>query len=186
MPAGCAAVSSDAMIGDDALGQTPSAPHEDLPVDRRAAFLSAIRFASVAAIGGLLFGYDISVTNRCSQGVAGQLSHRQRPVGFRRGIGSAGCRDRSGVGRPVRRPDGSTGDDEAFGHIVFRVRARRRVGKQHLDVRRLSPQSAASVSASRRSRPRPTSPRSRPRGSAVGSAHCSNSPSCAVFSGRWR
>jgi MFS transporter, SP family, sugar:H+ symporter len=40
---------------------------EDLPVDRRAArvaFLSAVRFASVAAIGGLFFGYDISVTNR--------------------------------------------------------------------------------------------------------------------------
>ena len=44
-----------------------STPHEDLPVDRdaaRAAFVSAVRFASVAAIGGLLFGYDISVTNR--------------------------------------------------------------------------------------------------------------------------
>jgi len=40
---------------------------EDLPVDRgaaRVAFLSAVRFASVAAIGGLFFGYDISVTNR--------------------------------------------------------------------------------------------------------------------------
>jgi MFS transporter, SP family, sugar:H+ symporter len=40
---------------------------EDLPVDSRAArvaFLSAVRFASVAAIGGLFFGYDISVTNR--------------------------------------------------------------------------------------------------------------------------
>jgi SP family sugar:H+ symporter-like MFS transporter len=43
------------------------ASHEDLPVDpgaARAAFRSAVRFASVAAIGGLLFGFDISVTNR--------------------------------------------------------------------------------------------------------------------------
>src|ERR1700722_19369962 len=55
------------MAADDARGQTPSAHHEDLPVDSaaaRAAFLSATRFAAVAAIGGLCFGYDISVTNR--------------------------------------------------------------------------------------------------------------------------
>jgi MFS transporter, SP family, sugar:H+ symporter len=54
------------MTGDDALGQMPPAHHEDLPPDRRAAraaFFSAIRFALVAAIGGLFFGYDISVTN---------------------------------------------------------------------------------------------------------------------------
>jgi MFS transporter, SP family, sugar:H+ symporter len=54
------------MAGDDVLGQAPPASHEDLPADRRAArvaFFSAIRFASVAAIGGLFFGYDISVTN---------------------------------------------------------------------------------------------------------------------------
>jgi MFS transporter, SP family, sugar:H+ symporter len=50
------------MAVDDARGQAPLAPHEDLPVDPRAAhaaFLSAVRFASVAAIGGLYFGYDI-------------------------------------------------------------------------------------------------------------------------------
>jgi MFS transporter, SP family, sugar:H+ symporter len=55
------------MAADDVLSQAPSASHEDLPADRdaaRAAFLSAVRFASVAAIGGLFFGYDISVTNR--------------------------------------------------------------------------------------------------------------------------
>src|SRR5262245_5187140 len=57
---------SDDVTGDDALGDAMSAPHEDLPADRgaaRAAFRTAARFASVAAIGGLLFGYDISVTN---------------------------------------------------------------------------------------------------------------------------
>jgi sugar porter (SP) family MFS transporter len=55
------------MSGDGVFGSGPTAPHEDLPVDHRAAriaFLSAARFASVAAIGGLFFGYDISVTNR--------------------------------------------------------------------------------------------------------------------------
>jgi MFS transporter, SP family, sugar:H+ symporter len=55
------------MSGDGVVGSGPAAPHEDLPVDpraARAAFRSAVRFASVAAIGGLLFGFDISVTNR--------------------------------------------------------------------------------------------------------------------------
>jgi SP family sugar:H+ symporter-like MFS transporter len=43
------------------------AAHEDLPVEpraARAAFRCAVRYAAVAAIGGLLFGYDISTTNR--------------------------------------------------------------------------------------------------------------------------
>jgi MFS transporter, SP family, sugar:H+ symporter len=55
------------MAADDAGGELPTAPHEDLPVDpraARAAFRSAVRFASVAAIGGFLFGFDISATNR--------------------------------------------------------------------------------------------------------------------------
>jgi MFS transporter, SP family, sugar:H+ symporter len=55
------------MSGDGVVGSGPTAPHEDLPADpraARAAFRSAVRFASVAAIGGLLFGFDISVTNR--------------------------------------------------------------------------------------------------------------------------
>jgi SP family sugar:H+ symporter-like MFS transporter len=55
------------MSGDGVFGIGLTAPHEDLPVDpraARAAFRSAVRFASVAAIGGLLFGFDISVTNR--------------------------------------------------------------------------------------------------------------------------
>ncbi|UQX09379.1 sugar porter family MFS transporter [Candidatus Mycobacterium methanotrophicum] len=55
------------MVIDDAGGQSVPATDEDLPVDpraARAAFQSAVRYASVAAIGGLLFGYDISTTNR--------------------------------------------------------------------------------------------------------------------------
>ena len=82
MPAGCAAVSSDAMTGDDALGQTPSAPHEDLPADRRVPFLSATRFASVAAIGGLMFGYDISVTNRAVKALQANFHVGNAVLGF--------------------------------------------------------------------------------------------------------
>src|ERR1700753_1816552 len=55
------------MSGGGVFGSGPTAPHEDLPVDpraARAAFRSAVRYASVAAIGGLLFGFDISTTNR--------------------------------------------------------------------------------------------------------------------------
>jgi MFS transporter, SP family, sugar:H+ symporter len=73
------------MIGDDARGQLPSAPHEDLPVDRhaaRVAFLSATRFASVAAIGGLLFGYDISVTNRAVKALQANFHIGNAVLGF--------------------------------------------------------------------------------------------------------
>jgi sugar porter (SP) family MFS transporter len=55
------------LVTDDAGVRPPPTTHEDLPVDpraARAAFRSAVRYASVAAIGGLLFGYDISTTNR--------------------------------------------------------------------------------------------------------------------------
>jgi MFS transporter, SP family, sugar:H+ symporter len=85
MPATGAAVSSDAMTGDDALGQTPPAPHEDLPADRRAArvaFFSAVRFASVAAIGGLFFGYDISVTNGAVKALQAHFHIGNAVLGF--------------------------------------------------------------------------------------------------------
>lgn len=73
------------MAGDDAIGQAPSAPHEDLPTDRRAArtaVFSAIRFASVAAIGGLLFGYDISVTNRAVKALQAHFQIGNAALGF--------------------------------------------------------------------------------------------------------
>ena len=73
------------MTGDDARGQAPSAPHEDLPADRRAArvaFLSATRFASVAAIGGLMFGYDISVTNRAVKALQANFHIGNAVLGF--------------------------------------------------------------------------------------------------------
>jgi SP family sugar:H+ symporter-like MFS transporter len=60
------AETTDGAADDAAVGDALSASHDDLPADRdaeRAAFRAAVRFSSVAAIGGLLFGYDISVTN---------------------------------------------------------------------------------------------------------------------------
>jgi MFS transporter, SP family, sugar:H+ symporter len=73
------------MAVDDARGQAPLAPHEDLPVDPRAAhaaFLSAVRFASVAAIGGLYFGYDISVTNRAVKALQASFHVGNALLGF--------------------------------------------------------------------------------------------------------
>ena len=70
------------MAVDDARGQVPSAPHEDLPAERRAAFLTAARFASVAAIGGVMFGYDISVTNRAVAALQANFHVGNAVLGF--------------------------------------------------------------------------------------------------------
>jgi MFS transporter, SP family, sugar:H+ symporter len=73
------------MAGDDVLGQAPSASHEDLPADSdaaRVALFSAVRFASVAAIGGLLFGYDISVTNRAVKALQADFHIGNGLLGF--------------------------------------------------------------------------------------------------------
>jgi len=84
------------MAGDDVLGQAPPASHEDLPPDRdaaRAAFFSAVRFASVAAIGGLFFGYDISVTNGAVRALQAHFHVGNAVLGFAAGaalIGAAG------------------------------------------------------------------------------------------------
>ncbi len=61
------------------------APHEDLPVDpgaARAAFRSAVRFATVAAIGGFLFGYDISTTNRAVKALQADFHIGNGLLGF--------------------------------------------------------------------------------------------------------
>jgi MFS transporter, SP family, sugar:H+ symporter len=73
------------MASEDARGQAPSAPHEDLPADphaARAAFLAAVRYASVAAIGGLLFGYDISTTNRAVKALQATFHIGNALLGF--------------------------------------------------------------------------------------------------------
>jgi MFS transporter, SP family, sugar:H+ symporter len=70
------------MAGDDVLGQPPSASREDVPAGGRAALLSATRFASVAAIGGLLFGFDISVTNRAVKALQANFHIGNALLGF--------------------------------------------------------------------------------------------------------
>src|SRR5271168_2597563 len=73
------------MSGDGVFGSGPTAHHEDLPVDSRAAraaFRTATRFASVAAIGGLLFGYDISATNRAVKALQASFHIGNALLGF--------------------------------------------------------------------------------------------------------
>ncbi len=82
------------MAADDAGGESPTAPHEDLPVDphaARAAFRSAVRFASVAAIGGLLFGFDISVTNRAVKALQATFHIGNGLLGFAAASGVLGA-----------------------------------------------------------------------------------------------
>jgi MFS transporter, SP family, sugar:H+ symporter len=58
---------------------------EALPSDRRAArraVRAALHYASVAAIGGLLFGYDISVTNGAIRGLAADFRLGSVSLGF--------------------------------------------------------------------------------------------------------
>jgi SP family sugar:H+ symporter-like MFS transporter len=58
---------------------------EALPSDRRAArraVRAALHYASVAAIGGLLFGYDISVTNGAISGLAADFRLGNVLLGF--------------------------------------------------------------------------------------------------------
>jgi sugar porter (SP) family MFS transporter len=68
--------------------------HEDLPVDPRAArtaFRSAVRYASVAAIGGLLFGFDISTTNRAVKALQATFHIGNGILGFAAASGVLGA-----------------------------------------------------------------------------------------------
>ncbi|BBX45118.1 sugar porter family MFS transporter [Mycobacterium cookii] len=82
------------MAADDDGSELPSASHEDLPVDShdaRVAFLTAVRFASVAAIGGFLFGYDISVTNRAVKALQADFHIGNALLGFAAASGVLGA-----------------------------------------------------------------------------------------------
>jgi MFS transporter, SP family, sugar:H+ symporter len=77
--------STDVTAGNNVLGDGLPAPHEGLPADRgaaRVAFRTAVRFASVAAIGGLLFGYDISVTNGAVKALQAHFHIGDAVLGF--------------------------------------------------------------------------------------------------------
>jgi SP family sugar:H+ symporter-like MFS transporter len=82
------------MVADDAGGQTPPTMNEDPPVDARdahAAFLAVVRYASVAAIGGLLFGYDISTTNRAVKALQATFQIGNGVLGFAAASGVLGA-----------------------------------------------------------------------------------------------
>jgi SP family sugar:H+ symporter-like MFS transporter len=82
------------MAADGAGGRPLPAAHEDLPDDPRAAhaaFRSAVRYASVAAIGGLLFGFDISTTNRAVKALQSTFHIGNGILGFAAASGVLGA-----------------------------------------------------------------------------------------------
>lgn len=82
------------MVADDAAGRLPLPTREDLPDDPHAAhvaFRSALRYASVAAIGGLLFGFDISTTNRAVRALQATFHIGNGVLGFAAASGVLGA-----------------------------------------------------------------------------------------------
>jgi MFS transporter, SP family, sugar:H+ symporter len=71
----------DLPSGDDLLGDVRPAPDENLLSDG-GSFRAAVRFASVAAIGGLLFGYDVSVTNGAVEALQAHFHAGDAALGF--------------------------------------------------------------------------------------------------------
>ena len=55
---------------------------------------TAVRIASVAALGGLLFGYDSAVINGAVDSIQERLRYRQRRARVRRGLRAARRRRR--------------------------------------------------------------------------------------------
>ncbi|EUA42133.1 glucose transport domain protein [Mycobacterium xenopi 4042] len=90
----------------------------------------------MAALGGLIFGYDVSVTNGAVAALQDQFRVGNTLLGLAAG---AACwvPPGSDYRRAHRRPDGSAGDDETGGGAVFGLRAGHRAGRRHLDVRRM-------------------------------------------------
>jgi hypothetical protein len=80
---------------------------------------SAIRIASVAALGGLLFGYDSAVINGAVSSIQKTSASAMRVAGLRGRLRAAGCGRRCDDGGPARRPDGPAGGDEAGRRAVL-------------------------------------------------------------------
>ena len=64
-----------------------------------------VRIASVAALGGLLFGYDSAVINGAVSAIQDEFDDRQRDTGLRGRLGAARCGGRRADRRPARRQD---------------------------------------------------------------------------------
>ena len=91
---------------------------------------TAVRIASVAALGGLLFGYDSAVINGAVKSIEEQFKIGIDRTGVRRGVGAPRCRGRRDDGGPHRRQDRPhLGDEDRRGAVLHQrhrdgVRAR--------------------------------------------------------------
>jgi sugar porter (SP) family MFS transporter len=75
---------------DGLLEDVLSAPDEN-PLSGGGTFRTAARFASVAAIGGLLFGYDVSVTNGAVKALQAHFHTGDAALGFAAGAALMGA-----------------------------------------------------------------------------------------------
>ena len=144
-----------------------------------------VRIASVAALGGFLFGFDSSVINGAVSPIQEEFEHRRSTPGSWSRLALLGCA--LGAWSPAGWPTRSAGCGDAdrrhpVPHQLHRLRSVRSAS----GTSACSGSSAASASASPRSSRRPTSPRSRRRASAAGSARCSSWRSSPASSSRSR
>ncbi len=182
--------SKDAMAVDDARGQAPSVPHEDLPADPRAAhaaFRSAVRLRD----GGrdrvdCCFGYDISTTNRAVKALQADFHIGNALLGFAAASVVLGAAVGAVWAGRIGDRLGRLSMMKLAAGIVLRVRGSALVWQPAFGCSSSSTSSAVLGSASHRLRLRPTSPKSHPRASVAGLAHCSSLPSCVASSAQWR
>jgi MFS transporter, SP family, sugar:H+ symporter len=86
LPAPCADMPSDDGFLEDVLPAPNGNPFSD-----GATFRAAARFAAVAAIGGLLFGYDVSVTNGAVKALQAHFRIGDAALGFAAGAALMGA-----------------------------------------------------------------------------------------------
>ena len=143
-----------------------------------------IRIASVAALGGLLFGYDSAVINGAVQPIEKQFDVATAPLGF--AVASALLGAAAGAMTAGRIADriGRLRVMQIAAVLFFISAIWTGLAPNLEHARRRSASSAASASASRRSSRRRTSPRSPRRASAAGSVRCSSWRSSPAFSSR--
>ncbi len=110
------------MAGDDVLGRGRRLRTKICPPTRRPLVpLSCPRSASrsVAAIGGLFFGYDISVTNGAVKALQAHFHIGNAVLGFAAAGGTVGAAVGSGVAGRIGDRMGRLVDDEARRNVAF-------------------------------------------------------------------
>ena len=125
---------------------------------------TAIRIASVAALGGLLFGYDSAVINGANRRPSSKLLRHRRSTNLAFAVASAllgaAAVGAMTAGRIADKHRPHLGDEDR-GAVLLHQRDRHGAVARRLGNRRSSESSAASESASPRSSHRPTSRRRR-------------------------